>query len=271
MSTNTGDDNDTELHLRESGAGHAVILLHSSGMSGEQWRRTATSLVERGYRAVVPDLLGSGLSPAWPDGKPLTFHDDVAAIRRLLARLGTPVHLVGHSYGGMVALCTALLEPAHVRSLALYDPVALGVLEPERDGDALADVSRVTFRFGETHEEREAWLRQFIDYWSGSGAWAHLRAEARAEFVRTAWVTYAGARSLVADETRVAAYRALAVPTLLVTGETSPLAEQRVVALLGDAIANARVETIAGAGHMGPLTHARAFHDLLIAQLSSIR
>lgn len=51
--------------------------------------------------------------------------------------------------------------------------------------------------------DREAWLRQFVDYWSGTGAWARLRAEARAEFVRTAWVAYAGARSLVADETRI--------------------------------------------------------------------
>jgi pimeloyl-ACP methyl ester carboxylesterase len=54
MFTNTGDD--SELHLRESGAGDAVLLLHSSGMSGEQWRRTAESLAERGYRAVVRAL-----------------------------------------------------------------------------------------------------------------------------------------------------------------------------------------------------------------------
>jgi pimeloyl-ACP methyl ester carboxylesterase len=259
---------DVELHVQERGSGDPVLLLHSSGMNGEQWRRTAEKLAERGFRAVIPDLLGSGRSPAWPDKVPFGFRDDVAVIRHLLVQLKTPVHLVGHSYGGMVALSTALLESAAVRSLALYDPVALGVLDAELDADAFADVTRVTFHFGDTSEQNEAWLRQFVDYWSGDGAWNRLRDDSRAEFVRTAWVTYAGARSLVDDRTPADAYRPLVMPTLLLTGEVSPLAERRVVARLGGVIPRARSESIPGAGHMGPLTHPRAFHDLLMKHLS---
>ena len=48
----------------------------------------------------------------------------------------------------------------------------------------------------------------------------------------------------------------LRIPTLLLSGETSPLAARRVVAHLAEAIPGARAQTIPGAGHMAPLTHA---------------
>jgi pimeloyl-ACP methyl ester carboxylesterase len=61
------------------------------------------------------------------------------------------------------------------------------------------------------------------------------------------------------------------VPVFLLGGEESPLAARRVVARLGEAIPGARTETLAGAGHMGPLTHAALVNDLLLAWCSAPR
>src|SRR5208282_3637476 len=116
------------LHVEDSGAGAPVVLLHSSGMSGRQWRRLAKSLVSRGLRAVVPDLAGHGESPAWPEPTPFTYRFDVERVSRLLESLESPAHVIGHSYGGLIALLASLASPSRVRSLALYDPVAFGVL-----------------------------------------------------------------------------------------------------------------------------------------------
>jgi pimeloyl-ACP methyl ester carboxylesterase len=80
---------------------------------------------------------------------------------------------------------------------------------------------------------------------------------------------YEGARTLVADGTRSSAYRALAVPTLLMTGESSPTAAGRVVAHLGEAIPGARIERFQGAGHMGPLTHTGRFNELCAAHVAA--
>src|SRR4051794_29526844 len=98
--------NGSEIHVEDTGhdAGEVVLLLHSSGMSGDQWRRTAEHLARGGARTVVPDLLGSGRSTPWPDGKPFGFLDDVDLVDQILKQLGRPVHLVGHSYGGFIAL-----------------------------------------------------------------------------------------------------------------------------------------------------------------------
>ncbi len=88
--------------------------------------------------------------------------------------------------------------------------------------------------------------------------------------LRVGWIVYEGARSLVDDRTAADAYRALEVPITLITGDGSPLAARHIVARLGATLAGrARVERIAGAGHMGPLTHGKAFGELLTAHLTA--
>ena len=239
-------------------------------MSGRQWRRTAALLMDAGLRAVVPDLTGHGQSPPWPEPRPFSFERDVVEMAALLGRLG-PAHLVGHSYGGFLALLTALAAPAIVLSLAVYDPVAMGTLEAERDADARADLARVDFAWDGSPEARERWLALFVDYWMGAGGWAALREEARAEFRRVAWVVYEGARTLVRDRTPASAYAALPVPVLILGGQDSPLAARRVAERLEEAIPGARLETFAGAGHMGPLTHAATVNDRLLAWCRALR
>src|SRR5688500_5338524 len=133
-------------------------------MSGRQWRRTASRLVEAGLRAVVPDLSGHGQSPEWPEPRAFSFHVDVTEVTDLVSSLGR-AHLVGHSYGGFIALLAALAAPKQVLSLAVYDPVAMGTLEPERDREARADLARVAFAWDGSTEGRERWLEMFVDYW----------------------------------------------------------------------------------------------------------
>jgi pimeloyl-ACP methyl ester carboxylesterase len=238
-------------------------------MSGDQWRRTASVLRHGGARTLVPDLLGSGRSAPWPEDEPFRFELDVEVVDRLLRQVGRPVHLVGHSYGGHVALRAAVLDPSRVLSLALYDPLSFGVLDPEADRDAFAEMSKVETSWGVTAADHAAWLQGFVEYWGGPEAWSRLREPARAEMIRVGWIVYAGARSLVADRTRADAYRSITARTLLVTGERSPIAAGRVVSRLGEAIPGARVERLAGAGHMGPLTHVEPWNQLLAAHLAA--
>src|SRR5204863_8422743 len=98
------------LHHERLGAGPPVVLLHSGGMSGRQWRRLA-ELLSPVHEVVTPDFLGSGNNPPWPDAKPFDFALDVAEVGKLLDALGKPAHLVGHSYGGLVALTLARQRP----------------------------------------------------------------------------------------------------------------------------------------------------------------
>ena len=93
--------------------GPPVLLLHSGGMSGRQWRRLA-ALLSPSYRVVVPDLLGSGANPPWPAGAPFDLALDLAELAELLESLRAPAHVVGHSYGGLLGLKLASERPASV-------------------------------------------------------------------------------------------------------------------------------------------------------------
>jgi pimeloyl-ACP methyl ester carboxylesterase len=257
------------FHVEDSGAGVPVVLLHSSGLSGRQWRRLAAAVVDRGLRAVVPDLVGHGKSPAWPEPTPFSFHVDVERVVALLESLGGPAHLVGHSYGAFVALLAARAAPSSVRSLALYEPVAFGVLDRVEDADAMRELESVGSTWGSPPDGPERWLQSFVDYWSGPGAWMALREDARAEFRRVAWVVYRAVVSLLGDATPSSAYQAMKSPVLLMTGQTSTVAAHAVIRRLDAALADTRVVTVPGAGHMGPLTHADSVHQAVLGWLAA--
>jgi pimeloyl-ACP methyl ester carboxylesterase len=255
------------FHVEESGTGDSVVLLHSSGLSGRQWRRLAGALASKGFRAVVPDFTGHGGSAPWPEPQPFNFRQDVAAFVAMLKE-GPPPHVVGHSYGGLVALMAALEAPEAVRSLVLFEPVAFGVLEAPADADAQKQLTEVDVPWGTDANGHERWLRGFVDYWGGEGAWAALREEARAEFRRVGWVVYEGVTSLVADPTPRAAYRVVTCPVTLMTGELSPIAAGRAVQRLGESLPNAKVVVVPGAGHMGPMTHSGQMNTIVMESLT---
>jgi pimeloyl-ACP methyl ester carboxylesterase len=235
-----------------------VLLVHSGGFTSRQWRKLADQLAPQ-HRVLAPDLLGYGTAGAWPEGEPFHFRQDV---ERLVALLDEPAHVVGHSYGGLVALHVALARPELVRSLALYEPVAFGVL----DAAERADVERLpVYR----SESADAWLSAFVDWWNGDGAWRALPEDTRAAFRAVGWKLSQEVASLVADRTDRAAYAAIFAPTLLLGGDRSPLAERRVLEVLAQTLPRARLELFAGLGHMGPITHAAQVNAACTAHIAA--
>jgi pimeloyl-ACP methyl ester carboxylesterase len=232
--------------------GDAVLLLHSGGFTSRQWRKLADLLSPR-FRIQAPDLLGYGASK-WPDGEPFHFRQDLEFV---MAQMREPMHLVGHSYGGFLALQIALARPELVRSIAVYEPVAFGILDEIADADARAALSLVKTTWSpDASGADEGWLASFVDWWNGAGAWTRLPEETRAAFRSVGWKVFQEVTTLAADRTGRATYATIAAPTLAMAGALSPLTERRVVEHLAAALPNARSKFFDNAGHMGPITHA---------------
>jgi pimeloyl-ACP methyl ester carboxylesterase len=93
-----------------SDEGDTVVLLHSSASSGSQWR-SLCGLLETDFEVLAPDLYGYGARADWPGRGPLTLTDEAAAVSKLLGNNDKPAHIIGHSYGGAVALKLARSSP----------------------------------------------------------------------------------------------------------------------------------------------------------------
>ena len=238
-------------------------------MSSRQWGRLAEILAST-HRVMAPDLLGSGDNPPWPDDRPFDLSEDVDAIEQLVLAQGEPVHVVGHSYGGLLAVTLARRAPALIRSLSAYDPVAFGVLHAANDAQGLEDLARAGENPVFTDYERggsDAWFEAFVDYWNGPGAWRGMTESGRESFLRVGRKVFYEVWSLMHDRTPAAAYAGITAPALFLHGELSPSSARRVVALLGEALPLGRVHPVPGAGHMGPLTHGRVVNEVIAAHI----
>ena len=176
---------------------------------------------------LAPDLLGYGSRGPWPEGEPFHFRQD---LKLLLSLLDSPAHLVGHSYGGFLALQLALARPELVRSIAVFDPVAFGILDEVEDADARAALSLVRRTWEpDASGADEEWLAAFVDWWNGAGAWTRLNDETRAAFRGVGWKLFHEVMTLAAERTDHATYATISAPVLILGGAKSPLPERRVV------------------------------------------
>ena len=107
------------LHVRERGTGETVLLLHSAGNTGAQWKALGEALGD-GFRLLAPDLYDCGATSDWTQEREMGY-DDVGCLLSSLLKQNGPLHLVGHSFGGGVALRLAAAYPECLRTLTLVE------------------------------------------------------------------------------------------------------------------------------------------------------
>ena len=104
------------VHLLEAGVGEPVVFLHGGGGIGAEHIAVAARLASR-FRVILPDRPGHGLSDEFDYRRDLV-KANVDFVRALLDALGVQrAALVGNSYGGFMALCSALTHPTRVLRL----------------------------------------------------------------------------------------------------------------------------------------------------------
>jgi pimeloyl-ACP methyl ester carboxylesterase len=262
--------NGQRVEYLEQGAGEPVVLLHSTGASGSQWRRLAAALGGR-FHVIAPDLCGYGGTAPWPGDGEISLAAEAQVIGALIERLDQPVHLVGHSFGGAVALRLAQDHPELIKSLVLIEPVAFHLLRAGDaiDAQAFEEISRVAEGVARAVAcgDFQGGFGRFLDYWSGEGAWAALPRERRGALAVRLGKVALDFWSALHDPARLCDLAELDFPTLVIRGGTSPLPVRRIAWHLARTLPRVQLETIEHAGHMAPLTHADDVNALIAAHL----
>jgi pimeloyl-ACP methyl ester carboxylesterase len=236
----------------------AVICLHSSASSPRQWSALQDSLAD-GYRVFAPDLLDYGTGATWKYERALSLDDEAQQIEPLIAAEPGGVHLVGHSYGGAVALHLAMRNPGRVKSLALYEPVLFNLLHEDAATRAAAvEIAsvRIAVRRAVYSARADHAAHVFTDYCSGLAGWKTLPEKRRLAITARMRKVDADFDAVFSNATSLAAYRRIAVPVLAMVGGATRRPPRQIADLLCTALPDVTRQEIAGAGHLGPLTHA---------------
>jgi pimeloyl-ACP methyl ester carboxylesterase len=245
-----------------TGAGTPVVLLHSTLSHKGQWSPLAASLAHK-FQVIAVDLIGHGDTPE--RGGDVTLDDEARSVESVLRSLYGRVpsfHLVGHSYGGGVALRLARNCRQRIKSLVLFEPTSFHVLPHYDTGRddirSVAAVMKAALKAGAP----DAAVEVFIDYWTGVGAYAALPAQRKAAFAGMVPTALEHFRALLEEPAMLDDYIALTAPACLVAGTASPDSSLRVTELLAAALPTAQLFCVEG-GHMAPVTHAHRVNPII--------
>lgn len=261
------------------GRGSPLVLLHSSMSSKAQWDSLVELLAER-HRIISIDLYGYGDAPMPATASPHTLMTEVARVRAVLRRElgpGEAFHLAGHSFGGAVALRLAHLEPARVRSLALFEPTAFHLLP--HDSYAMDEARTVAQQVKEGLADGSmlAAAGCFIDFWNGPGAFEAYPAARQRQFATQLGKVDLDFDALINDPCTASDYANITCPILLLLGRNSIACTRDIAAHLVGYLPGCLIEETGG-GHMAPVTHRTSvnikiagFLKLVDNKVSSIR
>ncbi len=237
------------IHVLDEGQGEPVLLIHGHTLDLRIWDDVAGPLHAAGRRTVRYDLRGHGRSDRPSRGYHWTDHAaDAAAVLDAAGVEGVAV--IGYSIGGGIALEMALTMPGRVSELVLLSPVL-----PDREYEpeflaTLREVARTARRDGIRAAMLGPWLESPL--WQGSIARPGVR-ERLAELVGG----FPGAEYLATERDRVerswtAAGRLaeIAVPALVTVGELELPGFRAWAAEIASGIPGARLEVLAGLGHL---------------------
>jgi pimeloyl-ACP methyl ester carboxylesterase len=256
---------DITVDVIEAGStGPIVMLVHSSVSGARQWGRLIEDLQDQ-FRVRAVNLFGYGRTPPWPEGRTQSLDDQARLVEAALPPGAGEICLVGHSFGGAVAMTAARLG-TRVRKLVLLETNPFDLLAQHRrqrayaEAVALRDCVKMCGDRGEWAIAAE----RFADYWGGAGTWHGMRPERRAAFAQALMPNYFEWDAVMNDGTTAAQWAAL-LPnkTLLISDPRSALPIREITTILRRACPAWVYQDVPDAGHMAPLTRPDLINPLV--------
>ncbi len=231
----------------------ALVLLHSGGMAGVEWKPQIEDLSKHFY-LLVPDLIGHGQSRI-PDGEVLSISLMAEKVLEMIEKEGfSKVHLLGSSMGGAIALWIALNHPQVIDKLIIYRIGYSKNVDTYQQTKNMADP----------------------DYWKQYGMHSWLSKLHQPQGDEHAWEKVIANVSKVLDPETSEHNHTLSdlaniqAPTLLIAGDNDPLIPLETLLAMKSAIKNSSLWVMPNATHITASNtwRAKAFSEEVLCFLN---
>lgn len=256
--------NGTEYRYVDVGEGLPLLFIHGFPLSSAAWRDQIETL-QSSYRVIVPDLTGFGESE--PPVGAVSMEQYATDLHELINHLSIDASVVvGHSMGGYIALAFARKFPKAVKGLVLVGTKS-GADTPEAAKGRRDTANKVTA--DGTQIVIDQMLPKFFSLGHSNAEMTNhvqkIMAAASSEGVAGALLGMAGRP----DSTPL--LNIITAPTLVVAGVDDQVISAMESKKLADAIPNAKLELIPGAGHLVALEKPGEFNSVLMQWLARFK
>ena len=258
----------TRVRYVEAGAGPVVVLIHGNAGSVDDFDFESLGLLCRDYRVIAVDRPGHGKS-ARPSDADANLRYQTQLLHETLSRLGvTHPMLVGHSWGGSLALAYAVEYPTELSAIVLLAPAAYSdggpdqfmraVLKTPIVGDVSLTMGRVIFGQHQLKKELQK---------------AFYPESVPEEYLRQAsasWLRHKQLRAILEDEYSLDRdlekvsrhYSEISIPVVIVTGDHDKVVSAKQNAYrLKTSITHSQLIELKNTGHQVPQTHPESIFN----------
>jgi pimeloyl-ACP methyl ester carboxylesterase len=244
-------------YFEQSGdEGTPIVFIHGSYATTSTWKKMVEKLAET-HHCISIKLPGHCGTPDPGDFADPSIETELSIIEQVVAEVtDQPIHLVGHSYGGVVALAQALKGSLSLSQLTLYEPVAVWVLDVVGDREMSTRVYNFLKDYRRAAAQQTPYAcAQVIDFWGGEGSFEPLP-----DFVKDTMAPLLENNIRHWDICTVTPYtltdlKGFLTPTRIVCGGQSNPAAQAIAKHLNELLPNSQKTCIDGASHSMLNTH----------------
>jgi|SRR5215472_14401572 len=257
------------IDYAECGTGPTIVLVPGSCSTGAAWRPVMATWNSQ-FRCVTTSLLGYGGTVERRTAGDADISHEAEILESVVRKAGGRVHLVGHSFGGLVALAVALRSRVPLASLVILEAPAPEVLRDRGEHQHYRAFRQMTETYFAAFDGGNSdAIATMIDFYGGAGTYTAWPPRVRTYAIETTSVNILDWVSAYGFAIPAASLAAVQIPSLVVWGGASHPTVQRANALLSESMGNAACATIDTAAHFMIATHPNEVGRLIARHVHS--
>jgi len=224
------------------------------------------------FHFIAINLFGYGGTKSWSERRTQTLEDQARLLAPFVPNDGSKFSIVGHSFGGSVAMKAAAMFKSHIDRLVLIEPNPFYLVQQNGRNEAFEEALslRNTIKQSGTDNTWPIAAEVFANYWTGAGSWDAMPEERRAKFTTALEPNFHEWDGVMNEKTPLSVWRAdLPDKTTVVSAQDTVRTIDEIVSLMKQGIPHWRFAKIERGGHMAAMTKPDLINPIIEDALAS--